>query len=91
MKAMAWSPNNQKLAVCRSDKVIQLFDEKGGPRDKFQTRGADVKVMTVLCFIHYLYLLFLTKRRLNWDLCNSWTTFLNCRPHRHRRHTWSHP
>jgi intraflagellar transport protein 172 len=44
VKAMAWSPNNQKLAVCRSDRVIQLFDEKGGPRDKFQTRGADVKV-----------------------------------------------
>lgn len=43
-KAMAWSPNNQKLAICRSDRIIQLFDEKGLPRDKFHARAADGKV-----------------------------------------------
>lgn len=40
---MAWSPNNQKLAVCTSDRVIMLFDEHGEKRDKFATKPADAK------------------------------------------------
>ena len=41
--AMAWSPNNLKLAVCTADRVILLFDETGEKRDKFSTKPADPK------------------------------------------------
>jgi intraflagellar transport protein 172 len=41
--AMSWSPNNLKLAVCNSDRVILLFDETGEKRDKFSTKPAEAK------------------------------------------------
>ncbi len=41
--AVAWSPNNMKLAVCTSDRVIILFDDTGEKRDKFSTKPADAK------------------------------------------------
>ncbi|XP_046660390.1 intraflagellar transport protein 172 homolog isoform X2 [Homalodisca vitripennis] len=41
--AIAWSPNNLKLAVCNADRVIVLFDEKGEKRDKFPTKPSDSK------------------------------------------------
>ncbi|KAI9201990.1 uncharacterized protein BJ171DRAFT_584638 [Polychytrium aggregatum] len=41
--ALAWSPNNQKLAVVGSDKVVQLFDETGERKDRFATKPADPK------------------------------------------------
>ena len=41
--AMAWSPNNMKLAVCTYDRVILLYDEMGERRDKFATKPADSK------------------------------------------------
>ncbi|KAH9500287.1 hypothetical protein Btru_073626 [Bulinus truncatus] len=41
--AIAFSPNNQKLAVCTSDRVIVLFDEQGEKRDKFSLKPADPK------------------------------------------------
>lgn len=41
---MAWSPNNQKLAVVNADRIIQLFDETGEKKDKFSTKPADPKV-----------------------------------------------
>ncbi|XP_015905887.1 intraflagellar transport protein 172 homolog [Parasteatoda tepidariorum] len=39
--AMCWSPNNRKLAICTSDRVILLFDETGEKRDKFSTKPID--------------------------------------------------
>lgn len=41
---MAWAPNNLKLAVCTSDRVVLLYDENGEKRDKFSTKPADAKV-----------------------------------------------
>ncbi|KAJ3413121.1 hypothetical protein HDV05_008517 [Chytridiales sp. JEL 0842] len=41
--ALAWSLNNQKLAVAGADKVIQLFDETGERKDRFSTKPADPK------------------------------------------------
>ncbi|PIK36306.1 putative intraflagellar transport protein [Apostichopus japonicus] len=42
--AMAWAPNNTKLAVCTADRVVLLFDENGERRDKFSTKPSDSKV-----------------------------------------------
>jgi intraflagellar transport protein 172 len=36
--AIAWSPNNQRLAVVTTDRVVHLFDENGERRDKFSTK-----------------------------------------------------
>ncbi|XP_076029417.1 intraflagellar transport protein Oseg2 isoform X2 [Oratosquilla oratoria] len=41
--ALAWSPNNIKLAVSTAERVILLFDEEGERRDKFSTKPADPK------------------------------------------------
>ncbi|PIK55820.1 putative intraflagellar transport protein [Apostichopus japonicus] len=41
--AMAWAPNNTKLAVCTADRVVLLFDENGERRDKFSTKPSDSK------------------------------------------------
>ncbi|KAL3171633.1 hypothetical protein MRX96_013822 [Rhipicephalus microplus] len=54
--AMAWSPNNIKLAVCTADRVVLLFDEMGERRDKFSTKPIDSKygkksyVVKAICF-----------------------------------------
>ncbi len=45
--AMAWSPNNSKLAVSTNDRVILLYDEHGERRDKFATKPADPKVNSI--------------------------------------------
>lgn len=45
--AVAFSPNNQKLAVCTSDRVVLLYDEHGEKRDKFSLKPADAKVILV--------------------------------------------
>jgi len=42
---LAYSPNNEKLAVCTYDRVILLYDEQGEKRDKFSTKPADPKVL----------------------------------------------
>ncbi|CAM9498790.1 unnamed protein product, partial [Choristocarpus tenellus] len=39
--AVAWAPNNKKLAVCTVDKVVSLFDENGEKQDKFSTKPAE--------------------------------------------------
>uniref|UniRef100_T1GRP5 Anaphase-promoting complex subunit 4 WD40 domain-containing protein n=1 Tax=Megaselia scalaris TaxID=36166 RepID=T1GRP5_MEGSC len=36
--ALAWSPNNQKLAVATADRHVLIFDENGERRDKFSTK-----------------------------------------------------
>ncbi|XP_068243696.1 intraflagellar transport protein 172 homolog [Palaemon carinicauda] len=41
--ALAWSPNNVKLAVSTAERVILMFDENGERRDKFSTKPADAK------------------------------------------------
>ena len=42
--ALAWAPNNTKLAVCTVERVILLYDEHGERRDKFSTKPIDSKV-----------------------------------------------
>ena len=42
--AMAWSPNNQKMAVVSMDRVVILYDELGERRDKFSTKPANSQV-----------------------------------------------
>ena len=42
--AVAWSPNNSKLAVCNSERIVYLFNENGEKKDKFPTKPADSKV-----------------------------------------------
>ncbi|XP_063995942.1 intraflagellar transport protein 172 homolog [Diachasmimorpha longicaudata] len=41
--ALAWSPNNLKLAVALSDRSIYLFDEHGNKKDRFSTKPVDSK------------------------------------------------
>ena len=51
MTALAWAPNNTRLAVVTVERVVILFDELGEKRDKFATKPADPNVcvtMTVL-------------------------------------------
>ena len=42
--AMAWAPNNTKMAIVSTDRVVVLFDENGEKRDKFGTKPGDSKV-----------------------------------------------
>jgi len=46
--AVAWSPNNMRLAVCTVDRVVTLFDESGEKRDKFATKPAEKGPKTYL-------------------------------------------
>ncbi|CAH0385245.1 unnamed protein product [Bemisia tabaci] len=41
--AVAWSPNNLKLAICNNDRIIYLYDDKGEKKDKFPTKAASSK------------------------------------------------
>ncbi|XP_070555163.1 intraflagellar transport protein 172 homolog [Ptychodera flava] len=41
--ALAWAPNNNKLAVCTVERVVLLYDEHGERKDKFATKPADSK------------------------------------------------
>ena len=43
--AIAWSPNNQRIAIATADRVVHLFDETGERKDKFPTKPADPKVI----------------------------------------------
>ncbi|KAH8278227.1 hypothetical protein KR044_002922 [Drosophila immigrans] len=38
---LAWSPNQQKLAIATADRHILLFDDAGERRDKFSTKPAN--------------------------------------------------
>ncbi|XP_034555797.1 intraflagellar transport protein 172 homolog [Notolabrus celidotus] len=40
---MTWASNNNKFAVCTSDRVVLLYDEQGERRDKFSTKPQDSK------------------------------------------------
>ena len=55
---MAWSPNNQKFAVCTADRVIHLFDDMGEKRDKFSTKPCDSKVKLILKILKLLIIKF---------------------------------
>ncbi|KAF7993474.1 hypothetical protein HCN44_010069 [Aphidius gifuensis] len=41
--SISWSPNNLKLAVALSDRMIYLFDESGIKKDRFSTKPVDIK------------------------------------------------
>lgn len=43
--ALCWAPNGKRLAICTTDRVVQMFDEDGVRKDKFSTKPAD-KVCT---------------------------------------------
>ena len=43
--AIAWSPNNLKLAICDYDRYVHLFNENGEKKDRFPTKAADPKVI----------------------------------------------
>lgn len=56
VSAVSWSANNQKLATVAADKVIQLFDDSGEKKDKFNTKPTDPQKVTyynlsVLCIL----------------------------------------
>ena len=52
--ALAWAPNNARLAVVTTDRVVNLFDEAGERRDKFSTKAGDkaarAYVVSAMCF-----------------------------------------
>lgn len=41
MSGIAWSHNQQRLAVATADRTILLYDENGEKRDKFATKPMD--------------------------------------------------
>lgn len=41
MNAIAWSPNNKRLAIVDSNHLINLYDERGDRRDKIPVKAAD--------------------------------------------------
>lgn len=50
---MAWSPDNQKLAVVSSDRTVSLFDDSGERKDKFTVKQPENTAMhncVLLCF-----------------------------------------
>jgi len=66
---LAWSPNNQKMAICTYDRVVSLYDEQGERRDKFATKASDPKVLTgyqccLKVLIYFTKLVFVT-----FDFC----------------------
>ena len=53
--SLAWSPNNQRLAVVKSDRIIHLFNERGEKKEKFSTKpavrgGPKNYIVRTLCF-----------------------------------------
>lgn len=46
--AIAWAPNNVRLAVSTYDRIIHLFDEMGEKKDKFSTKPVDSKVSLLI-------------------------------------------
>ena len=63
MTALAWAPNNNKLAVCTVDRVVVLYDDQGEKRDKFATKPADpnVSVNGMYLPVHDFFFFFFTK------------------------------
>jgi intraflagellar transport protein 172 len=51
--AIAWAPNNLKLAICTFDRIIHLFDEMGEKKDKFSTKPVEPKV-NLSCILGYM-------------------------------------
>uniref|UniRef100_A0A7S0YIK8 Intraflagellar transport protein n=1 Tax=Polytomella parva TaxID=51329 RepID=A0A7S0YIK8_9CHLO len=39
--ALTWSPNNARLAVATTDRIVYMFDEQGERKDKFKAKPAD--------------------------------------------------
>ncbi len=50
--ALAWSPNNARLAIAAADRVVHLCDENGERRDKFATKPADKVCHRIVCPRH---------------------------------------
>ena len=42
--AVAWAPNNNKLAVATVDRIVYLFDDQGEKKDRFPTKPAESSV-----------------------------------------------
>ncbi|CAH8607286.1 unnamed protein product [Heterobilharzia americana] len=43
VQCIAWSPNNKKLAICTSDRLVIVFDENGERRARFSTKTVNSK------------------------------------------------
>ncbi|CAD7963993.1 unnamed protein product [Amoebophrya sp. A25] len=41
ISASTWSPNNQKVAVVSTDRIVHLYDEQGEKQDRFSTKPGD--------------------------------------------------
>jgi intraflagellar transport protein 172 len=45
--AIAWSPNNTRMAAISSNKMVVLYDENGESKDKFNTKPGESGVSRV--------------------------------------------
>ena len=52
MTGLAWSANNQKMAVVTMDRVVLLYDELGERRDKFATKPANAQVCACISILN---------------------------------------
>lgn len=68
--AIAWAPNNLKLAICTSDRVIHLFDEMGEKKDKFSTKPVEPKVNPSGVLGYILRLLAVNAFKVTWHSVN---------------------
>lgn len=82
--AVAWSPNNLKLAVALSDRAIYLFDENGNRKDRFSTKPVDSKVIIITTLTNkfsnsFINKLIITKEdHLLCEMCFSTKSYFLC-------------
>jgi len=68
--AIAWAPNNLKLAICTSDRIIHLFDEMGEKKDKFSTKPIEPKVNPCNILVYILRLIAINTFKVTWQAVN---------------------
>ena len=68
--AIAWAPNNLKLAICTSDRIIHLFDEMGEKKDKFSTKPVEPKVNPSNVLGYILRLVAINTFKVTWQAVN---------------------
>lgn len=69
--AIAWAPNNLKLAICTSDRIIHLFDEMGEKKDKFSTKPVEPKVNPRNILGCVLRLIAINTLKVTWQAVNA--------------------
>jgi hypothetical protein len=68
--AIAWAPNNLKLAICTFDRIIHLFDEMGEKKDKFSTKPVEPKVNPSNILRYILRLIAINTFKVTWQAVN---------------------